>query len=102
MFQKRLLIIIIIYSYCSFNKYLFLIESSGRYYVGLWAVNCSCKDDPPDKICDCVSCKFDDDNATFKSKHIFESLMWKPNCSKILLSVNTIYINICLYWYYSN
>lgn len=48
----------------------------------MWAVNCPCKDDPSDKVCNCNYCKPDDVSETLKSKQIFESLMWKPNCSK--------------------
>ncbi|XP_060835591.1 E3 ubiquitin-protein ligase HERC2 isoform X3 [Rhopalosiphum padi] len=57
-------------------------ELSGRYYIGLCAVNCPCKDDPSDKVCNCISCKSDDVSETLKSKQMFESLIWKPNCSK--------------------
>lgn len=66
------------------KKCLFSIEMSGRYYIGLWAVNCPYKDDSKDRVCNCVACKSDDNSETLKSKQIFESLMWTPDCSKIV------------------
>lgn len=68
------------------------IEMAGRYYIGLWAVNCPHKDDPKDRVCNCVSCKSDDNSETLKTKQIFESLMWTPNCSKIVY-ISIIYKN---------
>jgi len=59
------------------------IEPSERYYIGLWEVNCLCKEDPSGKVCNCVSCKSDDINEIFNSKQLFESLLWKPNYSKL-------------------
>jgi len=69
--------------YIKINILFPLVDPSGRYYIGLWAVNCPCKDDPTDKVCNCITCKSDDVSETLKSKQMFESLMWKPNCSKL-------------------
>jgi len=69
-----------------FNLNNFLTELPGRYYIGLWALNCPCKDDLSDKVCNCVSCKSEDDKGeALKSKQMFESLIWKPDCSKIFI-----------------
>lgn len=85
---------VLIYKYSMIKllnvKYFCFLESSGQYYIGLWAVNCPCKDDPSDKECNCMSCKLDDDNEVLKSKQLFESLMWKPNCSMIFLVFNKL------------
>ncbi|XP_050428032.1 E3 ubiquitin-protein ligase HERC2 [Adelges cooleyi] len=56
-------------------------ELTGNHYIRLWAPNCLCND-KVDKVCNCITCKSYDINEICNSKHIFDSIVWKSNCSK--------------------